>query len=166
MQLAKTISTSFDTLKRRLVKVLRYGNSDVLDRFEASPYGLDSSPIQDMVAVYSDTSEKGKAVIIGYLNKNQLAAPGEFRIYATDANGELKFYIWQKANGTCEIGGDSDNMVRYSKLNLALQQFKTDIISELTNIALGITTAGGSYTPNPAFGIDISGSKIDEIKTL
>jgi len=166
MQLAKTISTSFDTLKRRMVKVLRFGVSDVLDRFESSPYGLDSNPIKDMVAVYSETSEKGKAVVIGFLNKNQLAAPGEFRTYSTDADGTLKFYIWQKANGTCEIGGNVDNLVRYTKLNLALQQFKADIVTELTNIAAGITTAGGTYTPSPTFGIDISQSKINEIKTL
>ena len=64
---------------------------------EAMPYGVDSNPIKDMVAVYSETTGKGETVIIGYLNKNLKAEVGEFRTFSTDSNGGRKvLYLAKK----------------------------------------------------------------------
>jgi hypothetical protein len=49
------------------------GKSDVRECIEVSPYGIDSNPIKDMIALYGPTGENGKDVIIGYLNKNRTA---------------------------------------------------------------------------------------------
>lgn len=174
MNLVKVISTAFDDLERRIVKVLRMGKSDVQTSVEAMPYGIDSNPVKDMIAVWAETGEKGKTVIVGYLNKNQLADVGEFRTYSTDSTGELKFYIWQKNDGSCEIGGDVDNMVRYSKLEEAFNQLKEDFNNFVTtynsHVHSGVTTGPGSSGTTPATGTtssaDISEAKIDEIKTL
>lgn len=165
MNLTKVISTAFDGIKRRLVKVQRMGKNDVRTPFEALPYGLDSNPIQDMVCVYSPTGENGKDVIVGYLNKNQLADVGEFRTYSTDAEGNLKFYTWLKNDGTMELGGTADNLVRYQKLSDELTTFQNKLTTQLSLIAAGIATAGGSYSPGDV-SIDISQAKIEEIKTL
>lgn len=165
MNLTKVISTEIDSLTRRLIKVLRIGKSDVRTPFEAVPYGIDSSPIKDMVAVYSETAEKGKDVIVGYLNKNQLADVGENRMYATDANGNLKLYVWLKADGTMELGGTTDNAVRYQKLSDATTAYQNKIITELGKISAAIALLGGSYTVGDAT-FDISQAKINEIKTL
>ena len=152
----KIISSEIDSKVRRVIKFLRLGKYDVQTSFQVAPYGVDSNPIKDMVAIYGPTGEKGKTVIIGYINKNQVAAPGEYRTFSTDADGELKFYIHQKANGTCEIGGSSHNLVRYTPLNSALQ-------TELGIIAAAINAiVPGSYSPT----LDITASKINEIKTL
>ena len=164
MQLTKILSTRIDGLGRRLVKVLRFGSSDVQEPFQASNFGIDSNPIKDMVAVYSKTTENGKNVIIGYLNKNQISAPGETRIFSVDSSGNLKTYIWLTSGGIIEMGGNADNAVKYSPLNSGMQDFKTQIQAELAKIATGITTAGGAYTPG-TLSIDISTSKIDNIKT-
>lgn len=164
INLVKVISSAFDSVKRRIVKGYAMGTSDVRTAFEASPYGIDSNPIANMRAIYAETAVKGQPVIIGYVNKNQLADVGENRIYATDKDGNLKFYIWQKADGTVEIGGTADNAVRYTPLNTGLQDFITLLQAELVKIAAGITGVGGSYAPG-TMSIDISASKIDEIKT-
>jgi hypothetical protein len=163
--IVKVLSTFFDKLNRREIKVLRYGKSDVQTALETSPYGIDSNPIEGMMAIYAETNEKGKTVIVGYLNKNQLSESGEIRLYSTDDQGELKTYLWLKKDGNIELGGNSDNLVRYSPLDSALKNLALSINQQLTLIASGITTAGGAYTPQQ-IDIDIADAKIDEIKTL
>ena len=164
LNITKVISTSFDDLRRRFIKVLRKGKSDVQTPMEAAPFGIDSNPIKDMIAVYGQTEEKGKTVIIGYVDKNKLAASGETRLYSTDNNGGLKTYVWLKNDGTMEIGGNTKHMVRYEELNTALQNFKTLMQTELGKIQTGIIAGGGSYTPG-SLTIDVSPAKIDNIKT-
>lgn len=176
MQLARVISTELNDLGRRLIKVLRFGKSDVQTPLQALPHGIDSNPVKDWLAVYSDTTEKGKPVIIGYINPDQLAEDGGTRLYSTDSDGSVQFAIYLRADGTCEVGGDSDNMVRYSELETAFNQLRDDLdalVSDYnshTHIVpqapSGTTT---SQTPIPTGSpstADISGAKIDEIKTL
>jgi hypothetical protein len=47
MQLTRVISTQLDSLNRRLIKVLRFGKSDVQTPFQALPHGIDSNPVKD-----------------------------------------------------------------------------------------------------------------------
>lgn len=164
MQIVKIISSEIDKLNRRVVKFLRFGKSDVQTALQVSPFGLDSGPTKDMVAVYSQTSGTGETVIIGYINKKELVEPGESRLYSTDSNGELKFYVHLKKDGTMWLNGGDDNLVRYIPLNQFVNDLKQFLTTELGLIATGITTGGGSYTPgSPTF--DISDAKINEIKT-
>ena len=132
----------------------------------SSPFGVDSNPLKDMVALYAPTGEKGETTIIGYLNKNQLAGIGENRLFSLKENGDLATYIWMKNDETMEIGGDSDNMVRYAPLNSGVQQFKSDVNIELVKIAAVLNTIIPNSYPPPTLSIDISNSKIDEIKTI
>jgi len=171
LNVVKVISTSISQL-RRLIKFYRLGNSDVRENYEIGPYGVDSNPVKDMVAIYAETAVKGKAVIIGYVNKNQMADVGELRLYSTDADGVEQFFVWFKNNGTLEVGGNSDNMVRYSELKLAFDELKTDLNNLVTayNAHQHPTAAPGPPSPptvtgSPS-GADISGAKIDEVKTF
>lgn len=164
MQTLKVILSNLDSLGRRLVKAYRYGSIDVQTPLQASPYGLDSAPIKDMVAVYSKTDNDDTNVVLGYFNKNLLAQEGEVRLFSTDSNGSLKTYVWVKNDGNIQLGGSADNAVRYSKLNMGLQQFKVDMQAELVKIAAGIVAGGGTYTP-ATLNIDVSASKINTIKT-
>lgn len=165
MNLVKALSSQIDSLGRRIIKFIRFGKDDVQTAIEASPYGIDSNAIKDLVAVYSETSEKGSPIIIGWLNKNQLAGKGELRMYSTDANGQQKFYTWLKNDGTMELGGNVDNAVRYAALDTAIQGFKIDIQAELVKIQTGLTGIGGVYVPG-VLSVDLSAAKINEIKTL
>lgn len=178
IKLVNVISSEFDKQKSRIVKYLRLGKSDIQTSEEVSPYGVDSSPIKNMIAVYCETSVKGENVIIGYINKNQLAAPGEVRNYSTDANGNLKFYTWLKNDGTYLLGGDVDNAVRYSALALAFNQLRTELNAHIAlyNAHVHVILAAGAVpapfttsptaTPATPSTADISPAKIEEIKTL
>jgi hypothetical protein len=179
LNFVKVISSKIDSLSRRTIKFLRYGSSDVLDVLEATNYGVDSVPVKDLVAVYGQTSSKGKAVIIGYLNKNRLADIGETRLFSTDDSGNLQTYIWLKNDGTMKVGGDADNMVRYSELETAFNELKGDFNTLVTTFnnhihtttaTVGATPVPGVIAPTTTLGTssaaDISGAKIDEIKTL
>lgn len=173
MQLTRVISTQLDDLSRRLVKVLRFGRSDVQTPFQALPHGIDSNPVKDWLAVYSETTEKGKPVIIGYINPDQLAEVGGTRIYSTDSGGAVQFAIYLRADGTCEVGGDTDNMVRYSELETAFNTLRDDF-NNFVNLTYNLhqhpTAAVGLPSPPSVTGqqsqADISGAKIDEVKTL
>lgn len=165
MQLVQILSSAFDELQRRIPKFKRFGNADVQTSFEASPYGIDSNPIKGMVAVYSETSEKGKTVLVGYINKDQLAGPGETRLFSTDDAGVLKTYCWLKNDGTIELGGSVDNLVRFIPLQTAINSLQTQLNAELTKIQIAISALGGTYAIEP-IEVDISESKIEEIKTL
>jgi hypothetical protein len=178
MNITKVISTSFDTLNRLKVKFLRFGKSDVQECIEASPYGIDSNPIKDMIAIYAPTEQSGNNYIIGYLNKNRLAEIGENRLFSTDENGTLKAWIWLKNDGKIQVLGDSDNFVRYSKLEEAFNELKAshNELAEKWNTFATAYVPGSPATvgtpPTLATSIvqpntsDISGAKINEVQTL
>jgi len=173
----KTISTSIDSAKKRIVKFLRLGLHDVQTAFEAAPFGIDSNVPKDFIAIYAATGEKGSTIIIGYINKNQLSEVGETRIYSTSTDGkDLKFYVYCKNDGTAEIGGDVDNMVRYSKLkeeydktkevlDIFLQTLQTPINEPGNGAPSAFQAALLGALSGKATG-DIASCKIDEIKTL
>ena len=172
MNFVKIISTRIvDSV--RLIKFLRKGKDDTRECKVSAPYGIDSVPVEDMIAVYSPTQQNGRNVIIGYLNKNAIADVGELRFYSTDADGVEQNYIHLKNDGDIEIGGSTDNMVRYSDLEAAFNRLKSDhndLVSKfLAHVHPGVTVGAGStgvtptlVSPSPA---DISGAKIEEIKT-
>ena len=121
----------------------------------------------------------GQGFVVGYFNANQKAEVGEFRTFATDADGVEQFYTWMKSNGTMEIGGSVDNLVRYSELETAFNQLKQDFDSlvtaynshiHITSATVGPTPVPGVIAPTTSTGqpssADITMSKIEEIKTL
>ncbi len=174
INLVQILSTSIDSLNRRIPKFLRLGRKDIQTSLESSPYGVDSNPIEDIVAVYLKTGEKGKTVIVGYINKNQQSEPGEYRLFSTNADGIEQAYMWLRKNGNLELNGDDDNMVRFSELKSAFDELKSDFNSLVTaynsHVHPGVTSGGASTAPTPSSGssstADISGAKIDEVKTL
>jgi len=175
MNLVKIISTEINDLTERVSKFLRFGLKDVQTALQTAPYGVDSNPIKDMIAIYGATSDKGKPVIIGYINQNQLADIGETRIFSTDASGNLKTFIWLQNDGIMEIAGDVDNMVRFSDLKSGFDELKSDLndLKSKWNTFAAAYVPGGPTpvgTPPTASTSSIStasidDSKIDKIKT-
>lgn len=175
LYVVKVLSTELDNLKRRVVKFLRFGKRDVQTSLECAPFGIDSSPIKDMVAIYAETAEKGKTVLVGYINRNQLAAPGETRLYATNANGEVQTFIWLRSDGTVEIGGGDDFLLRFSKTKEVVDELQADINAlkqAFTNWVPvpndggnALKIAAGAWT-GAALTKNIDAAKIEQIKTL
>lgn len=172
--IVKTIATKVED-GFRLIKAQVMGKNDIQTPAEATPFGIDSNPVKDMAAIYAPSTVKGEPVIIGYIQKNRLSEVGALRMYSTDTEGEEQNYLWLRADGTIEVGGHTDNLVRYSKLETAFNELKADYNNFLTafNGHTHPTPSGPSSVPTPVSGAipaspsaaDISPAKINEIKT-
>jgi hypothetical protein len=146
----------------RILKVLGYGNSP-LTADECAPFGLDSSPVQNLIAVYSETEEAGDRIIVGYFNQDVLAQPGETRLFSVNpADGTLSTYAWLKTDGTMALGGTGDKLVRYAPLLAGINAKDTLINAELLKISVAIAALGGAYAQGN-ISTNITGSKIETI---
>jgi len=169
----KVISSRIDSSNRLLVKFTRMGKDDTQETLTSAPYGIDSNPIKDMIALHATTGVSGESVLIGYINKNAIADIGELRLFSTDESGTEVMYLHLKNDSTMEIGGNNDYMVRYSKLETAFNQLKSDFNSLVsifnTHVHTGVTPGVGSSGPTPlsvaSSGADITPAKILKIKT-
>jgi hypothetical protein len=151
--------TRIKEASKEFIKVLRSGKQDVVTADQYLPYGIDSKPIKDILGLFAQTAGSETAVF-GYKTNTETTKEGEIRIYATDSAGIEQFSALFKNDGTVEFGGTADNFVRYLKLNQGLQNFVTDLNAKLVTAFTGV---GGSW---PGTTINISDSKINEIKTL
>lgn len=154
------IDTSTLNVGKRILKFFQFGAKTAS---ESMPFGVDSNPIKDMVAIHAETSNSGESVIIGYINKNQLAEVGESRLYSVDSNGAVKSFIWNKSDGKLWLNGNSHSAVRYAPLNTSLQSEKDLINAELAKISTAIGLLGGVYTVTP-ISINISNSESSDVK--
>lgn len=171
-----TVNASrIDTLKRRVIKFLRFGKSDVQESIEVAPFGIDNAPIKNLIALYAQTTENGKSYIVGYLNKNQKSEPGENRSYATDDAGAEVFYIWQRKDGTVEIGGTDNYAVKFNELKAEFNALKSDYNNLVTTfnghthilaLTAGTGTAAVSVTQGQTNTSNIDNAKNDKIKTI
>ena len=145
---------------QRIFKVLQYGPKTAN---ECGPFGLDSSPLENYTAIYAETANAGESLIIGYIQKNQIAQQGEARLFSLDRNGLLKAEIFCKADGTIILNGGVNSSIRYEPLNTELQKLKNDINTELLKVQTAITTLGGTYANTPLI-LDLTTAKSDTIK--
>ncbi|MCE3278029.1 MAG: hypothetical protein K0S44_220 [Bacteroidetes bacterium] len=173
LTLVKILSNEVNSYLQRVLKFRRFGLSDVQTAIEAAPFGTDGNVPKDWIAVYGPTATKGEAVIIGYLNKNQMAKVGELRHYSTDADGNEKFYTWLRNDGTYEIGGDTNWAVKFNELKTEFNKLKDDYNNHINEYNLHIhsggTVSGSTGTTTPSTNINVSNidnAKNDKIKTI
>jgi len=140
MNLTTVISSEIDKLKRRLVKVLRGGKSDVQRVKESMPSGWDSAPIKGMVAVYSENTQKAHPVILGYFNVNQISEPGEARIYSLSSQGEVKAFIMLRTDGSQEFNGTGNYLSKFNELKAGFDQLRTEFNTHIHTGNLGAPT--------------------------
>lgn len=129
---------------KRIMKVTQFG---VKTAKESYPFGFDSVPPEGWTAIYSETSNKSESVIIGYINKNQLAEAGSSRMFSLGNSGEVSGYVYVRASGILELNGNEFSSVRFEKLVQAINAQNLLINAELTKIAVSISALGGSYIP-------------------
>lgn len=176
-KIVKVIS-SIITESATMIKFLGVGKNDVQEKHQISPFGVDSNPIKDMIAVYSPTSEIGNEVIIGYIQRSQIADPGEIRIFSTNAEGEEQISLYLKKDGIAEFGGSADHMVRFSELKTSFDELKSDFNNlvnlynshtHITTATIGPSAVPGVIAPTVSIGTpssaNINPARIDEIKT-
>jgi hypothetical protein len=175
-----TLSNSLlDKSGRMLNKVLGLGRDDVKTANQIITPGVEGRAVDGSKVIYMETATKGTNVIVGAIEKSQEIEKGEVMIYSRDSNGETQNTIHLKQDGEIEIGdscivvkpdgsveikGNGDNLMKFIPLNQDMLNLAIDINAELVKIAAGISAGGGAYTPTPIV-LDISGAKIDDIKT-
>lgn len=157
------ITDSLVEKSRRFIKFIGMGRDDVKKHRAIAPWGSESVPPKDAIAIYGHTSVNGETVVLGYINKDALAAmnPGESRIFATDANGSLQYYLHFKDDGTAELGGTGNWLVKYNELKAELDKLKTTVNTHTHTGNLGGPTSA-LLVPNTS---DFSLCKHDKVKT-
>ena len=145
-------------------------SGDTHESVQIAPFGDDSCPPKGVKGIKTITSTDAYHVILGYFNRSNIANEGEKRLFSVKSDGSISFYVHLKSNGTMEIGGSDDNLVRYSELKSGFDQLKSDFNNfKATHTHAGVTTGTGTSgipTDTTASTADISGCKIDEIKTI
>lgn len=154
-------------------------SGDTHDSVQITSFGDDSCPPKNIKGVKMATSTEAYHIILGYFNRSNVAVEGEKRIFSVKEDGSISFYVHLKNNGTMEIGGTDDNLVRYSELKTGFDQLKTDFNNFLTtqynlhtHPVPGVTVGSGSTNSSVTTSLgtesiaDISDCKIDEIKTI
>ena len=158
--LTTTLSTAVDSMNRLIQKVRRLGKYDIQTAPIAAPYGVDSNPIEGMVAIFAETSMKGDQVIIGYVNKNAIAEVGGLRLFSTNSAGAEQFYVYLRASNNLELGGDARHLARFEELETAFNELKSAYNS---HTQLSTATGTPTSTTSAASSADISACKIDNI---
>ena len=120
---------------KRILKVLQFG---VKTAKESSPFGFDSQAPEGYTAIYAESASKEEAVVVGYINKEQLAEVGESRMYALGSNGELGGFVYCKGDGTVGLNGFDHSSVRFGPLVEALQAQNVLINAELAKISAAV----------------------------
>ena len=154
--LTTTISTAVDSMGRLIQKVRRLGKSDIQTAPLVGPYGIDSNAIENMIAIYSESSVKGQQVILGYINKNAIAEVGGLRLFSTNSAGAEQFYIYLRAGNNLELGGANRHLARFEELETAYNELKGKFNAH-THTETGIVTSPPLI---PSTG-DISPAKIN-----
>lgn len=147
---------------KRIIKSIGIGGT-VMTTKESYPFGFDSQPHEGWTAIFSETSNRDEAVIVGYINKNQLAEAGSSRMYAVGEDGVVRGFIHCRLGGNIELNGSEYSAVRFDPLDSQLQAQKELINAELVKISAAIGLLGGSYIVSP-ISIDISTAESETIK--
>ena len=161
ISLSKINSSTIEAGKR-ILKVIGIGGSAYTAK-ESYPFGFDSVPPKGYTALYSDTSNRDESVIIGYINKNQLAEVGGSRMFAVGESGDVSGFLYARASGVLELNGSDYSAVRFQELKTQIDLLQTQINSQWPLIASGIATGGGSYTPTNV-DIDLASAESETVK--
>ena len=156
---------------RRFAKFIGMGRDDVKKHRAIAPWGDESVPIRDAIAIYGPTSVNGESVVLGYINQIAVEGlnPGEKRLFSTNSNGVEQIYVKLTDAGEIEFGAAEDNLIRYLEMKAAfdtlVEEYNTlvDTFNTHQHPETGGTTG---TTTVPAFGssADMSAAKIDELK--
>ena len=109
----------------RYITLLVMGKKIVRTPKQLTPYGFDSNPIENMIAIYAPTSNSDSTgVVIGYINKRCIADIGESRIFSTDASGNFKTNLLCGNDGKIYMG-NSEIKTDYIDFLVKYNEFKT-----------------------------------------
>lgn len=172
IKLSKTESTRFNKIKNLLVKILGFGKKDVIECLEGQPFGIDSRPIKEEIAIIARTTGQ-EDIVLGYIPKNRLSDVGETRVYSVNNNGIIKAFAWLKKDGKIQFNGTGDNLVGYNELKIAFDALKADfnnfVLAHNSHKHIAISLGSATSVPDFQAGettADISQSKKENLQTV
>lgn len=164
----------------RIAKVETLGPNDISTLAVLAPFGDDSAPPAGLTGTMSETGASGEGVLLGVQSDHNVATNGEKRIYSTTTDGkEVKAFIMLRVDGTMELLGTGDFLVKFNEMNSAFGQLKSDFDSlvnlynahiHVTTATVGPTAVPGVIAPTASTGspttADMSAAKAENLKTL
>lgn len=157
--LSKLKSSTIEGTKR-ILKVLQFGAKTAK---EVSPFGFDSCPVEDLTAIFAETSNADESVIIGYIQADRLAQAGASRLFSIDpTTKQLKAEIWLKTDGTITLNRGTNKAVLFEPLNQKLTDHNNAINAELIKIQTAITELTGTYL-NVPITLDLTPAKSEKV---
>jgi hypothetical protein len=163
MIISKVISTIIKS-GVNIVKVLRYGNTDVQTGSYVQPFGIDGNIPAGYRVIFADTGNMGTKIVLGIINTKALAQVGELRLHSEKTDGSEAFAILLKADGTCEIGGNTDNLVGFIKLKEAFNDLQTKFNTFAQAYTPGSPTSLGTPPICEQSNKNIDDCKLDNLK--
>lgn len=144
------------------------GKSMLID-FES--HGSDDAEFFQLPGIFCKPQDGGQGVVLdcGGINIviaghdykfNEDTEKGETLLYSYDASGVLKGKILINKDGDIVVNDGTDFAVRYSALETAFNQLKSDFDAHVHGGVLVGTASTGATTPSTA---DITGAKVEEI---
>jgi hypothetical protein len=136
----------------RKLKILRFGNDDANNAYQAADFGSDFSPPKDWTAIYAKTANDSEPVVIGFVNQlaNEALDVGDKELFSTNEGGSAKsFSVLLKNDRTIEIGGGDDYAVGFNQLQTQFNELndKFNKSTEAFNIHTHPTAATGPISP-------------------
>jgi hypothetical protein len=122
--------------------------------------GDDTAPVVgDMVVVFDFGSFRFSVAIWDLVAA--AANTGDKKLYSRDSGGSIAATLNLLNSGQLELNGSGDFAVRYTALEAAFNQLKSDFDTHVHGGVTGGSSSTSTTTPSTA---DITGAKIDEIE--
>jgi hypothetical protein len=157
-------SSAVIEIGKRIIKASGIGGSAMTAK-ECVPFGIDGQPREGWTAIYAETTNKSETVILGYINKNQLAEAGELRLYSVAESGASSAFVFLKAGGEIWLNSNQYSAVKFEPLQTAVNAQNVDINAELAKISIALAGLGVTYTVDPVTS-DLSSVKSDKVKLI
>lgn len=159
------------------VRLVQVEVSDPLDIRTAQLAGpIDHNPRNGTRVLLVDAESAWQfAIVVEDIVAAVETAIGEKVLAATDSNGDQKSYLALRSDGNLELNGTADFGVRFSELEAAFNQLKSDLNNVVTfiNGATGVghvhtcPVGGGSTTAMTGTAVassaDISDAKVETV---
>lgn len=160
----RQIAANRDGSGDRLLLQVEMSNADDVQTVEMlNAPGEDSNPPDDAQVLIVDLGRAFKVALAADDGITPDMAEGEKKLYSVSA-GAVAAFIKFLASGVLELNGNADFAVRFSELETAFNQLKSDHDTHSHLYTPGAGTPTQTAAPAAGSTADISGAKVDTVK--
>lgn len=161
----REITTNRDGTTPRVMLQVQMTSPDDIQTVElVTPPGYDANPINGSLVYVMEVGTAYKIAIAVNDGITPDMATGEKRVYSLNDDGAIQAFIKLLKTGIIEINGNADFAVRFTDLETAFNQLKTDFNLHTHVYIPGSQSPAPTAVPVPQTTADMSGAKVDEVK--